>query len=109
MLIAERRIVLHDANDDERTVVIRLGIPVPVPPSLGLPVSAYRCPAQILGLGIDDKIFAPPGLDPFEAVYNALDVVGQQLAYRAEQLKLTNRGGRRESRSLTWIWKYEAS
>ena len=77
-MIAERRIVLHDPDGCEREVLARLGMPVQVPSDL-LPFPSYRCPAQIIGLAIDEKIIAPPGIDAFEADYNALDVIGQQV------------------------------
>ena len=104
-VMAERRIVLHEANGREREVLARLGMPIPVPSGL-IPFSWYRCPTQIVGLGIDEKIIAPAGADVFEALYNALDVIGQQLDYRAEQLELTNPSKGLDTRSLSWIWKY---
>jgi len=82
-VIAERRIILHEADGQERRVVVRLGLPLPVPAQIGLPDGDFRCPTQIIGLGIDERIFAPPGSDAFEAIYNALDLVGQQLDQRA--------------------------
>ncbi len=105
-VIAERRILFEDANGHEREVIVRLGLPVPVPSVLGVPFCSYRCPTQIIGLGIDEKIIAPPGMDAFEAIYNALDVIGQQVDYRAEQLQLTNPSRGTDSRTLNWIWKY---
>jgi hypothetical protein len=104
-VMAERRMLFEDANGHEREVIVRLGLPAPVPSGL-LPFSSYRCPAQIMGLGMDDKVIAPGGLDGFEAIYNALDVIGQQVAYRAEQLKLTNPSKGTDSRTLSWIWTY---
>lgn len=104
--IAERRILLQDSNGNQREVIVRLGLPLPVPSGLGVPFSAHRCPTQIIGLGIDEKVIAPPGSDAFEAIYNALDVIGQQVEYEAEQLKLTNPWPETDSRTLSWIWKY---
>ncbi len=66
MVIAERRIVLHDADGREREVLVKLGLPVPTLPYL------YRCPAQTAGLDFDEKIYSPTGSDGFEAIFNAL-------------------------------------
>jgi hypothetical protein len=87
-------------------VIVRLGLPLPVPSDAGVPLSLHRCPAQIIGLGIDEKIIGLPGLDAFEAIYNALDAIGQQVEYRAEQLMLKNPSPGTDSRTLSWIWKY---
>lgn len=100
MVIAERRIVLHEADGCEREVVIRLGLPVQTLPYL------YRCPAQIIGLGFDERIYAPAGSDGFEAMFNALHLVGQILDLKANELLLTNRHQGTESTILNWTWKY---
>jgi hypothetical protein len=104
--MAERRLVLHEADGRERVVLVRLGVPVPVPAQVGVPEGSFRCPTQIIGLAVDERIIAPPGLDAFEAIYNAMDVIGQQLDQRAEQLRLTNTRKGTDSRTLSWIWKY---
>jgi len=105
-VIAERRILLCEQSGQAREGLVRLGLPIPVSGELGLPPTLHRCPAQILGLGIDDKIFAPPGQDPFDAIYNALDIIGQQVDHRASELNLRSSGSRFEPRTLNWIWKY---
>ena len=101
ILIAERLFDLYDTSGERRQVVVKLGQPVLIP-DLGL----HRCPAQILGLDIDEMVYSPAGGDTFEALYNALDLVGQLLDQMSQQLQLENREKRREVRSLEWIWKY---
>jgi hypothetical protein len=105
-VIAERSIVLHEADGRERQITVRLGSPVPIPAEAGLPASSHRCPTQILGIGIDDTVIASPGIDAFDAVYNALDLIGQQLEHRTRELNLNNRFKVSEVRRLSWIWSH---
>jgi hypothetical protein len=93
MVIAERRIVLREADGREREVLIRLGLPVQALPYL------YRCPTQIIGLGFE-RIYSPAGLDAFDAIHNALHLVGQLLDLKAEELGLTNPCKGTDSRTL---------
>jgi hypothetical protein len=99
MVIAERRIALREADGREREVLVRFGLPVQTLPYL------YRCPAQIVGLGIDERIFAAAGLDRIEAIHHALDLVGQMLDLKAEGLGLTNRCEETDLTTESWIGK----
>lgn len=68
----------------------------------------YRCPAQIIGLGFDERIYAPAGLDGFEAIFNALHLIGQLLDLKAKEFGLTNRHQGAASTILNWTGKYQS-
>lgn len=103
MVIAERRVVLRESDGRERQVLVRLGLPVQALPYL------YRCPAEIIGLGMDGKILAPAGLDAIEALHYALDLVGKMLNLRAEELGLASGCEGFDPTTMPWIWKFPAA
>ena len=92
-VIAERHFILWDSEGREREIVVRLGTPVQIETGL------FRCPAQILGLGVDQIVYDPAGEDAFMALCYALDLLGQVLEGESNSLNLQNRYKTGETRS----------
>jgi hypothetical protein len=105
-IIAERSFDLLDSEGKKRTIIVRLGRPVP--DTVDDP-DAFRCPFQIVGLEMDDKVFAPFGEDSFVALYYAIDFAGQILDREIDRLKLRNPLPPHLNHPETWIWRYHAS
>jgi hypothetical protein len=106
-VVAERHFVLWDSEGREREIVVKLGAPIQ-DERYGLP-AVFRCPAQILGLGVDQIVYDPAGEDAFIALCYALDLIGQVLEGESKSLNLQNRyktGETRETRSPAWVWQY---
>ncbi|MGC2403414.1 MAG: hypothetical protein WA510_26725 [Acidobacteriaceae bacterium] len=111
-VIAERFIKLYAQDDEERRIAVRLGLPVrtrldgtvlgPQDPSEEL----FRCPFQILGLEIDERVYAPFGEDPFVALQYAIDMIGDLLARQCEHLGLLNKCAFSPLTRDHWIWRY---
>jgi hypothetical protein len=101
-VVAERHFILLDSEGREREVIVKLGAPVQTETVTGL----SRCPAQILGLGVDQNVYAPAGEDAFVALCYALDLIGQVLEAQSKSLKLQNRYKTGETRSPAWVWQY---
>ena len=103
-VVAERHFVLWDSEGREREIVVKLGAPVQ-DESYGLPAMS-RCPARILGLGVDQIVYDPAGEDAFIALCYALDLIGQVLEEESKRLNLQNRYKTGETRSPAWVWQY---
>src|SRR5262252_655762 len=88
-VVAERHFVLWDSGSSEREIVVKLRAPIQAE-SYGLP-AVSRCPTQILGLGVDQIVYAPAGEDAFLALCYALDLIGQVLEGGSKSLNLQNR------------------
>jgi hypothetical protein len=101
-VVAERHCVLWDCEGREREIVVKLGAPIQTETVSGL----YRCPAQILGLGVDQIVYDPAGEDAFVALCYALDLIGQVLEEASKTLNLQNRYKTSEIRSPAWVWQY---
>ena len=99
-VVAERHFVLRDSEGREREIVVKLGAPVQIETGL------FRCPAQILGLGVDQIIYDPAGEDAFIALCHALDLIGQVLEGESKSLSLQNRYKTGKPRSPAWVWQY---
>ena len=102
-VIAERHFILSNSEGREREIIVKLGAPVQTETVSGLFV---RCPAQILGLGVDQIVYAPAGEDAFVALCYALDLIGQVLDAASKDLNLQNRYKTGEKRSPAWVWQY---
>lgn len=102
-VIAERRFALYEQDGQKRQVIVRLGKPVPAT----MPEKAFRCPLQIEGLELDERIFAPFGEDPFVALQYAINLAGDLLDKRAKELALENRHRTSPSDPNSWIWRYD--
>jgi hypothetical protein len=98
-VVAERHFVLWDSEGREREIVVKLGTPVQIETGL------FRCPAQILGLGVDQIVYDPAGEDAFIALCYALDLIGQVLEAASKSLNLQNRYKTGEKRSPAWVWQ----
>jgi hypothetical protein len=98
-VVAERHFILWDSEGSEREIIVKLGAPVRTEPG-------SRCPAQILGLGVDQIVYAPAGEDAFVAMCYALDLIGQVLEAASKSLNLQNRYKTGEKRSPAWVWQY---
>jgi hypothetical protein len=99
-VVAERHFVLWDSEGREREIVVKLGTPVQIETGL------FRCPAQILGLGVDQIVYDPAGEDAFIALCHALDLIGQVLEGGSKSLNLQNRYKTCEAQSPAWVWQY---
>jgi hypothetical protein len=102
-VVAERHFTLWDSEDKERRIVVKLGVPVSVDSAFG---QLFRCPAQILGLGVDQMVYAPAGEDAFIAMCYALSLIGQLLDSESKSLNLRNRHKTVETRNPAWVWQY---
>ena len=105
-VVAERHFLLWDSEGKKREITVKLGSPVPIDPAYSLPPSTFRCPAQILGLGVDERVYSSPGEDGFSALCNTLDLIGQVLESRLKSLDLQNRHTRHDTRTPSWVWQY---
>jgi hypothetical protein len=99
-VVAERHFDLRDSKGREREIVVKLGAPVEIKTGL------FRCPAQILGLGVDQIVYDPAGEDAFIALCHALDLIGQVLEGESKSLNLQNRYKTGETRSPAWVRQY---
>jgi hypothetical protein len=99
-VVAERHFDLRDSKGREREIVVKLGAPVQIKTGL------FRCPAQILGLGVDQIVYDPAGEDAFIALCHALDLIGQVLEGESKSLNLQNRYKTGETRSPAWVRQY---
>ena len=68
-VVAERHFILWDSEGSKHEIVVKLGAPVQIDTGSG---PLFRCPAQILGLGVDQIVYAPAGEDAFIALCYAL-------------------------------------
>ena len=75
-VVAERHFILWDSEGSKHEIVVKLGAPVQIDTGSG---PLFRCPAQILGLGVDQIVYAPAGEDAFIALCYALGPIGQVL------------------------------
>jgi hypothetical protein len=100
-VVAERHFVLWDSESREREIVVKLGAPIQ-----DERYGVFRCPAQILGLGVDQIVYDPAGEDAFIALCHALDLIGQVLEGGSKSLNLQNRYRTGETRSPAWVWQY---
>jgi hypothetical protein len=105
-VVAERHFILWDSEGKKREIVVKLGSPVPIDPEYGLTPYMFRCPAQIIGLGVDKHVYSPAGEDAFAALCNALDLIGQILESQSKSLNLQNRHKRHDARTPPWVWQY---
>ena len=103
-VVAQRHFVLWDSEGKEREITVKLGTPVQID-STGL----HRCPAQILGLGVDQIVYDPAGEDAFIALCYTLDLIGQVLEGESKSLNLQNRYKSGEAGSPSWVWQYMAN
>jgi len=101
-VVAERHCILCDSEGREREIVVKLGAPMQPETVSG----KFRCPAQILGLGVDQIVYDPAGEDAFVALCYALDLIGQVLEEESKSLNLQNRYKTSETRSPAWVWQY---
>jgi len=101
-VVAERHCILWDSEGRQREVIIKLGAPIQPESASGL----FRCPVQILGLGVDHIVYDPAGEDAFVAPCYALDLVGQVLEEASKSLNLHSRYKTSETRSPAWVWQY---
>jgi hypothetical protein len=104
-VVAERHCILWGSEGREREIVVKLGAPIQTETVSGLP-AVSRCPAQILGLGVDQIVYAPAGEDAFVALCYALDLIGQVLEEASKSLNLQNRYKTSETQSPAWVWQY---
>ena len=102
VVVAERRCILWDSEGREREIVVKLGAPVRAEAVIS---GMFRCPAQILGIGVDQIVYAPAGEDAFVALCYALDLIGQVLEVQSKSLNLQNRYKTSEIRSPAWVWQ----
>ena len=100
-VVAERHFILWDSEGNEREVVVKLGAPVHETAT-----DLSRCPAQILGLGVDQNVYAPAGEGAFVALCYALDLIGKVLEMQSNSLNLQNRYKTGETGSPAWVWQY---
>jgi hypothetical protein len=111
-VIAERRIKLYAQSGEERWITVRLGLPVQarldgeLPGPQDLLEGTFRCPFQILGLDLDERVYAPFGEDPFVALQYAIDMIGDLLSRECERLGLVNKHASSPSTRDHWIWRY---
>jgi hypothetical protein len=87
-VVAERHFILWDSEGTKHEIVVKLGAPVLTDTVIGL---LFQCPAQILGLGVDQTVYARAGEDAFVALCYALDIIGQELESKSKSLNLQNR------------------
>jgi hypothetical protein len=110
MVICQRKFHLYTPDGQPRSVIVRLGMPVPT--SLDGCVLAegsesfgiFRCPVQITGLNHDERVDGIFGEDPFVALQYAIDFIGDRLNQWSTALELTNR--QRNAARDSWIWTY---
>ena len=73
-VIATRELFL--ANDPGRGILVKMGMPQPLPDALG---DDHYCPFQITGIG-NERVKYAAGIDPFQAIELALKIIGAELA-----------------------------
>jgi hypothetical protein len=114
-IIAERQIAAYDEKGEKRAIVIRLGAPVRVRFPRGTRPSLdpsqpgfFRCPLQITGLDLDERVYPIAGEDAFEAMQYAINFANDLLRDGCARLGLQNRARVDESVPDHWIWRYPA-
>jgi hypothetical protein len=110
-IIAERRFTLFDAKRKKKQIVVRVGKPVLVGGKAPLMKGAYRCTLQIVGIGLDKRIYPVLGEDPFVSLQYAINFAGQLLDDRSKELNLENRhrfspADPNSTWICSWIWRY---
>jgi hypothetical protein len=113
MTIAERKISAYDQNGEKRQITVRLGAPVRVAfPNGTQPLSdlsqpgIVRCPLQITGLDVDERVYPIAGGDEFEALQYAIDFAGDILLDGSARLGLKNRSRVDASTRSHWVWQF---
>ena len=114
-IIAERTLAAYDQSGEKHSVVVRLGAPQNYPSiesreptSDRLPTGIARCPLQIIGLDLDDKIYAAGGNDAFQSMLYAINLAGDLLDAGYARLGFKNRTRFDGTPSDHWIWRFEA-
>lgn len=103
-IIAERRISAYEKSGEKRMIQVRLGASIRADVFTGLPL--FRCPLQVLGIGLDEKIYPIAGGDAFEAMQYAIDFAGDLLKEGYARLQLENRTRVDSTTREHWIWRY---
>jgi len=114
-VICQRNFELYTPQGEPRPIVVRLGLPVATTTDGRLlgegeeSSGVFRCPVQITGLNIDERVDGIFGEDPFVALQYAIDFIGYRLDAGLKDLKLANKQPsptNPDSRQDSWIWSY---
>jgi hypothetical protein len=78
-IIAARELSL-DVDDGVEAVSVLIGKPEPISNS-----TAYRCPYQLRGAGLEEDVKYAEGVDAVQALQLVMYMIGAQLSYLNEQ------------------------
>lgn len=114
-IIAERALAAYDENGGKHAIVVRLGAPQGYPSLQSREPTQdrsstwmVRCSFQIIGLDLDDRIYAIGGNDAFEAILYTLNFVGDLLQDGYARLGFKNRLRFDGTPRDHWIWRFES-